>query len=84
MACGVPCAVTDVGDSAYIVGPEGRVVPPGRPEELAAAVVALVEAGRERRQALGASARARIERLFSLPAVVDRYLSLYREVLQGA
>jgi glycosyltransferase involved in cell wall biosynthesis len=35
MASGAPCAVTDVGDSAYIVGDTGRVVSSGDMEGLA-------------------------------------------------
>jgi glycosyltransferase involved in cell wall biosynthesis len=43
MACGVPCAVTDVGDSAWIVGRKGIVVPPKNPEALKTAIDELIE-----------------------------------------
>ena len=39
MACETPCVVTNVGDSAWITGDTGRVVPPKNPECLADAVI---------------------------------------------
>jgi glycosyltransferase involved in cell wall biosynthesis len=35
MACGIPCVVTDIGDSGWIVDNTGIVVPPQNPEALA-------------------------------------------------
>ncbi|MHC0066587.1 glycosyltransferase [Nostoc sp. UIC 10890] len=43
MACGVPCVVTDVGDSAWIVGDTDVVVPPKNPEALKNAMKKLIE-----------------------------------------
>ena len=43
MACGVPCVVTDVGDSAWIVGDKGVVVPPKNPEALKTAIKELID-----------------------------------------
>jgi glycosyltransferase involved in cell wall biosynthesis len=43
MACGVPCVVTDVGDSAWIVGDLGIVVPPQNSEALMTALDKSIE-----------------------------------------
>jgi glycosyltransferase involved in cell wall biosynthesis len=73
MACGLPCVVTDVGDSARLVGKTGRVVPPRDPQALAAALAAEADSiGSEN----GARARQRIIDLFSLESMVERTLAL--------
>jgi len=82
MACGVPCAVTDVGDSALLVGPTGKVVPPRDPAALAAAIESLLAMPRAEREALGLAARARVRERFALDAVTRRYEDLY-ELLAG-
>ena len=81
MACEVPCVVTDVGDSAYIVADTGRVVPPRDPQALANAMIDLLALSAEQRQALGAAARRRVEENFEIHAVVKRYESLYQQVV---
>jgi glycosyltransferase involved in cell wall biosynthesis len=81
MACGVPCVVTDVGDSAFLVGETGLVVPPREPEALANAISALFRDGAAGRQARGMAARDRIEQEFALPVVAARYRRLYEDVL---
>jgi len=80
MACGVPCAATDVGDSAAIVGNTGFVVPPGDPEALAAAWTRLRSEGRDVLAARGAEARRRIAERYSLAAMIDAYRTLYGEL----
>ena len=81
MACGVPCAVTDVGDSALIVRDTGRVVLPRDPTALAAAWHDLIEQGEDIRLRLGEAARRRIKENFSLPIITSRYENLYRKMV---
>ena len=80
MACGTPCVVTDVGDSAMMVDHTGLVVAPGNPEALAEAMGKLIKAGPEARHRLGMAARSRVRQHFALPAVVDRYQAIYQQV----
>lgn len=80
MACGVPCAVTDIGDSAEIVGATGRVVPPRDPRALAAAMREMLDMDPSKRRDLGALARERVARHYALPAVTRRYEALWEEV----
>lgn len=77
MACGVPCVVTDVGDSALLVDETGRSVPFGNVGDLAKAIRHMVEIGDERRRQLGARAHARIAEVFSVDRMVQQYTALY-------
>lgn len=80
MASGVPCVVTDVGDSAWLVGPTGRVVPPRDARALASAIDELAGADQSQRLELGRAARERIAERFSLDRAVANYSSLYEQV----
>jgi len=80
MACGIPCVVTDVGDSAWILGDTGKVVPSGNSEALAKACLELIECGETRRSELGIAARCRAEDRFNLPTIVRQYEDLYTQI----
>ncbi|OPY60148.1 MAG: putative glycosyltransferase EpsF [Pelotomaculum sp. PtaU1.Bin065] len=80
MACGVPCVVTDAGDSALIAGKTGKVVPPKDPRALSEGWLELLKMNAEGRKRLGWAARQRIEEHFSLPSIVNKYNALYKEV----
>ncbi|NER34627.1 MAG: glycosyltransferase [Oscillatoria sp. SIO1A7] len=68
MACGVPCVVTDVGDSALIVGDTGFVVRPETPEALLEAWLSCLN--RDRNE-LGGQARERILEKFTISHLVS-------------
>jgi glycosyltransferase involved in cell wall biosynthesis len=80
MACGVPCVVTDVGDSAMIVGHSGKVVPAKDPKAFSEACQSLLHIATEERQELGFCARELAEQRFSLRSVVSRYETLYEQL----
>jgi len=81
MACGIPCAVTNAGDSAIVVGDTGRVVPPSDPQAMANAWRGLLELPPEERMNRGLAARARIAERYELGHIVARYSELYSEIV---
>ena len=70
MACGVPCVVTDVGDSAWIVEGTGVVVPPGDYKALAQGLLRLLTLPPQERRALGEASRLRVVTQFSIDKLV--------------
>jgi glycosyltransferase involved in cell wall biosynthesis len=68
MACGVPCVVTDVGDSALIVGPTGAVAPPDNPGDLADAMLKLLW---DLNAGVALEPRQRILKRFSLDSLIE-------------
>lgn len=80
MASGVPCAATDVGDSALIVGDAGAVAPPGDAAALAEALLRLLRLPESARRAMGEAARRRVAENYALPAIRARYADLIDDV----
>lgn len=83
MASGLPCAATDVGDAAKILGDCGLIVPPGDAEALASAWLALLQRLQAEGEELRAANRRRIVEAFSVEAMVTRTEALYRQLLSG-
>ena len=81
-ACGRPMIATDVPGCREVVkhGVTGVLVPPREATPLASAIAELL--GDQQRCALmGQRARELAEREFGLPAVIDRTLAVYRELI---
>jgi glycosyltransferase involved in cell wall biosynthesis len=82
MAAALPVVATTVGaiPDAVRDGEEGILVPPRDPAALQAALRRLVE-DPQLRHAMGRCARARVEAVFSMPAVVSELDQIYRELV---
>lgn len=83
MACGVPCVVTDVGDSAEIVGDTGCVVAAGDMVGLARGLVDVLSYPPEQKTVLGEQARVRVAARYEIGHVARLYEAFYERVARG-
>jgi glycosyltransferase involved in cell wall biosynthesis len=85
MACGLPCVATRVSGSEDVIedGVNGLLVPPEQPEALCEALRRMLRNPEEAAR-LGRAAQATVEQNYSLPAVTDRCVALYRRLTSAA
>ena len=84
MSCGTPCVVTDVGDSALVVGKTGWVVPPKSSARLARAIEnALLEKSTIKWNKRCQKVRLRIKKNFSIGNMINLYDNLWNKVYRS-
>ena len=83
MATALPCAVSGIGGNTDLIedGKTGRLVTDATPHAWTQTLAELLDHPCESRR-LGVAARRRIDDEFALSVVVDRYVALYREMLE--
>ncbi len=81
MACGIPCVVTDVGDSAWIVGKTGIAVPPRNPEAIADGIVAMISKAGFLDGTLQRACRQRIIEKFSIEHLAGNMTTVFERLL---
>lgn len=84
MACGLPVVATDAGGNAELLAPPtaGIVVPRGRPSALAEGLGRLLS-DEDLRRRLGAAAARRARQQFTLDAMVNSHVLLYKSLAGG-
>jgi glycosyltransferase involved in cell wall biosynthesis len=84
MAVGLPAIASKVGGLGEVVEHDrtGILIEPARPDQLASAIARLADSS-QLRSAMGAAARARAEVEYSMNAMAERTMALYRGILAG-
>ena len=81
LCCGVPCVVTDVGDSAWLVDDAGWVVPSHDAPAMADACLQILTATQASRADLSRRARHRMSQHFDIHVIARQYRDIWQDVL---
>ena len=79
MATALPCISTDVGDCARVLGDQNYIVPPSKPEALAASIINMKMSSKEQRAAIGLQNRARVIANYT----PDKMIAAFDRVFDG-
>jgi glycosyltransferase involved in cell wall biosynthesis len=77
MSCGVPCLVTNVGDSAKIVGGNDMVVESNNSTDMSTQIRLYLDKPKNVKKAISIRSRKRIVKYFNLEEMVGEYEDLY-------
>ncbi len=77
LSCGVPCVVTDVGDSLEIVGGAGRVVSAGDMKGLASGLLEILSLDTITKAELSKMARGRVLQNYEIKHITNLYEEFY-------
>ena len=80
MACGKPCVVTDVGDSAMLIGDTGVVVPAKDSQALATAWAEILLLEKEKLDDLGKKACRNVVDEFGVGTLIDKTEQIVYEI----
>jgi len=83
MACGTPCIVSDVGDSARIVAEFGFVYPPSQSNNLILRLQQALDVSSTDYNELAFSCRRHISNNYSINAVYGKYANLYNNLISN-
>ncbi len=83
MSTEVLCLSTDIGDSQYIIGDAGIVIPSGDQNSLLCALKDSISMSREDKIDLGIGARQRIINLYSIELMTNKFIDLYNQLVNN-
>ena len=79
MSCSVPCVVTNIGDSAHVVGESGIVIEANNPQALTKGILEMLQI----KKSIQPLCRPRIENEFSTTKLVSRTEEFLKELLNA-
>ena len=79
MASGVPCVVTDVGETRHVIGKFGTIVPPNDSAAFAEGILEKIRMKPEDMDVIRKKSRAHIEKNFKIENIANNYLKVYKE-----